>query len=73
MAKPAPITCYDPLPYKTGITAIIVYYAQGNIISRTKGNNATQMSTRLSLKKQGLLVAEVVSGAHTEKHKIIVY
>lgn len=72
IAKPAPIPCDDPLPYKTGITAINIYDEKGIIISKTKGNQATKMNTRLSPNRKGLLIVEIVSGTHTEQHKIIV-
>jgi hypothetical protein len=59
-------------PAKDGITAINFYDEKGILFATFRGNKAAILTTRLPMDRKGLVIAEIISGTYSEKHKIIV-
>lgn len=68
VAKPAPIECppLDPL-----VTKINIYSESGKLLQSKQFSKATKSTNKMSVLQKGLLIVEIVSGSHTERHKII--
>lgn len=69
ISKPAPIECppIDPL-----ITRVNIYDQNGTLIKTKLNGKTNNTSLQMPTTKKGFMIVEIVSGKHTEKHKIIV-
>lgn len=71
IAKPAPLPTLPCNLVIPKIDRINVYDQNGSLIQTQKSNKATNQSLRLSTLRKGFVIVEIISGKHSEKHKII--
>jgi hypothetical protein len=69
ISKPAPIECppIDPL-----IARVNIYDQNGTLIQTKTNGKSNNTSLRMPTTTKGFVIVEIISGKHTEKHKIIV-
>jgi hypothetical protein len=71
IAKPTPLPTLPCNLVISKIDRINVYDQNGSLIQTQKSNKATNQSLRLSTLRKGFVIVEIISGKHSEKHKII--
>lgn len=68
-SKPPPIECP---PIEPLIDQVNIYDQNGNLIQTKMNSKTTNTNLRMSTTRKGLVIVEIKSGMHTERHKIIV-
>lgn len=67
--KPAPIPCEPTIPK---IDRVNIYNSNGTLLQSRVNTNATKQYMQLSSNQKGFVIVEIISGKHTEKHKVII-
>ena len=57
---------------KSHINQVNIYDQNGTLIQTKMNGKANNTNLRMSTARKGFVIVEIISGNHTERHKIIV-